>query len=321
LWTARVATDTLSRPGLAIICILAGTVGITINDVLIKALSGGYPLHQMVFLRALIALPLSLGLVLLEGGLHKLRTDRPFTHLLRCVLVIFSNMSYFAALAVLPLAEAMALFYVAPLLITLLSVPFLGEKIGPWRIGAVLIGLLGVVLMQRPWASAADLPASRLVLLLPVISACGYAINSILTRRLGARAPASVLSTYIQATFLIVALGFWAVAGDGRFAEGATNRSVIFLLRPWVWPAPEDWSLFVLLGVNSGLIGYCLSQAYRLGRAATIAPFEYLAVPMAVVAGFMVFGEVPLPIVWAGTILIIGAGLVTVWREAHNRNA
>ena len=313
--------ETLSRPGLAILCILAGALGITINDVLIKALSGGYPLHEMVFLRALIAMPLMLLLVKLEGGFHLLRTDRPWPHLLRCGLIIFSNMSYFAALAVLPLAEAMALFYIAPLLITLLSVPLLGEKIGPWRIGAVLVGLIGVIIMQRPWASGADFPASRLVLLLPVVSAAAYAANSILTRRLGARARASVLSTYVQVTFLFVGAGFWLIAGDGHYAEGSTNASIIFLLRAWVWPNASDWWLILMLGLNSGLIGYCLSQAYRLGRAAAIAPFEYLTVPMAVFAGYIVFSEIPSPVVWAGITLIISAGLVTVWREARHREA
>ena len=311
------AIETLSRPGLAILCILVGTVGITLNDVLIKALSGGYPLHQMVFLRAALALPLTLLLVQLEGGFGLFRTTRPGLHLARCALVIFSNLTYFAALAVLPIAEAMALFYIAPVLIALLSVPLLGERIGPWRIAAVLVGLAGVVVMQRPWASGADLPAQRLVLLLPVISAMAYAVNSILTRRLGASAPASVLSGWIQVTFLIVGAGFWLVAGDGRHVTDTASPSAIFLLRAWVWPAPQDWALFVLMGVNSTLIGYCLAQAYRLGRAATMAPFEYLAVPMAVGAGYLVFGDVLDPVAVIGISLILGAGLVTVWREAR----
>lgn len=313
----RVLPDTLSRPGLAILCILVGTVGITLNDVLIKTLSGGYPLHQMVFLRALLALPLTLGLVMMEGGLHLFRTTRAPMHLLRCALVIFSNTTYFAALAVLPIAEAMALFYVAPLLITLLSVPMLGERIGPWRIGAVLVGLAGVIVMQRPWAATADLPAARIVLVLPVLAAMGYAVNSILTRRLGAAAPASVLSAWIQGTFLILGAGFWAVAGDGRFVTPDSGPSATFLLRSWVWPAPADWVLFVLLGLNAALIGYCMAQAYRLGRAATMAPFEYLAVPMAVVAGYLLFGDVLDPVAVVGITLILGAGLVTVWREAR----
>lgn len=314
------AIETLSRPGLAILCVLVGTVGITLNDVLIKALSGGYPLHQMVFLRAALALPITLALVQLEGGVRLFRTTRPAAHLLRCALVIVSNLTYFAALAVLPMAEAMALFYIAPVLITLLSVPLLGERIGPWRIGAVLVGLAGVMIMQRPWASTADLPATRIVLLLPVLAAMAYAVNSILTRRLGASAPASVLSAWIQGTFLLVGAGFWAVAGDGRFAQGVSDPSLIFLLRAWVWPAPGDGWLFVLMGVNSALIGYCLAQAYRLGRAATMAPFEYLAVPMAVAVGYVVFGDVLDGVAVTGIILILGAGLVTVWREARQRN-
>ncbi|MEE4345658.1 MAG: hypothetical protein V2I53_02630, partial [Paracoccaceae bacterium] len=96
--------------------VLAGMAAISINDVLIKALSGGYPLHQMVFIRSAIGIMFSLMLVQMEGGFSILRTRNPGLHLMRGGLVVISNLTYFAALAVIPLAEATALFFVAPLM-------------------------------------------------------------------------------------------------------------------------------------------------------------------------------------------------------------
>lgn len=310
-----------NRAGLAILSILIGVTAISLNDMLIKQLSGGYALHQIVFARSAIGIFLSLGLVHLEGGFHLLKTRQPGLHVLRGVLIVISNMTFFLALAALPLAEATALFFVAPLFITLLSVPLLGEKVGPLRLGAVAVGFVGVIIMQRPWASSEALAVSRLVLMLPIVAAVTYALNQIMTRRLGVTAKASVLSVYIQATFLVVSVGFFAVAGDGRFVGEEASTSLTFLLRAWVWPAPGDLWVFVALGVNSAVIGYCLSQAYRLGDAATVAPFEYVLLPLAVFWGLMIFGELPAWEVWVGIALILAAGLFVFLRERQKARA
>ena len=215
----------------------------------------------------------------------------------------------------LPLADATALFFVAPLFITLLSIPLLGEKVGPLRLGAVLVGFIGVVIMQRPWEGAETLSVSRIVLLLPVLAALAYALNQLMTRKLGVKAPASALAIYIQGTFLIVAIAFYLVAGDGRFGEMTDNPSLHFLLRAWVWPAPQDQWVLLGMGVNGALIGYCLSQAYRLADAATVAPFEYIGLPLAVFWGLLVFGDLPTWEVWTGIALIIASGLFVFFRE------
>ena len=140
-------------------------------------------------------------------------------------------MSYFVALAVLPLAETTALFFAAPLFITLLSIPMLREKVGSLRMGAVLVGFGGVVIMQRPWESSDALDVSQIVVLLPVLAALTYALLQVMTRKPGATTKASAMSAYIQAMFVAVSAGFYIVAGDGRFAEGSDNASVQFLLR------------------------------------------------------------------------------------------
>lgn len=301
--------------GLGILFVLIGVFCISINDLLIKQLSGGYPLHQIVFARSGIGILFSLIIVQFEGGWGILRTDHPWLHAARGILIVIANMTFFVALAVLPLADATALFFAAPLFITLLSIPVLGEKVGPLRLSAVAIGFAGVVIMQRPWADPGTLEVSRIVLLLPVLSALTYAMNQLLTRKLGVTSKASAMAVYIQATFVLVSVTFYLVAGDGRFAEGATNGSVIFLLRAWVWPADADMWVFVGLGVNSAVIGYCLSQAYRLADAATVAPFEYIGLPLAVFWGFFIFGDLPVFEVWIGIALILGSGLFVYLRE------
>lgn len=304
-----------NRAAAGIAFILAGMTCISVNDMLIKQLSGGYPLHQMVFVRSAIGIVFSLAMVQFEGGLAILKTRQPVLHATRGLVIVAANMTYFAALAVLPLADATALFYAAPLFITLLSIPILGEKVGRMRLTAVVVGFAGVVLMQRPWAGRDTLEASRVILLLPVLSAFLYAMNQILTRKLGATTKASALSVYIQGAFILVAGVFWLIAGDGRFAEGADNPSVIFLLRAWVWPTGHDWWYFIGLGLNSAIVGYCLSAAYRAADAATIAPFEYIGLPLAVFWGWTIFDDLPGWEVWMGMAMIMGAGLFVFLRE------
>ncbi len=310
-----------NRSAAGIAFVLAGMTAISVNDMLIKQLSGGYPLHQIVFTRSLIGILFSLVMVHFEGGFAILKTRQPGLHILRGVLVVLSNMTFFVALAALPLADATALFFVAPLFITLLSIPVLGEKVGPLRIGAVLVGFLGVILMQRPWASSEALGSSRVILLLPVIAALAYAGLQLMTRKLGATTKASALAVYIQAMFIVVSVGFYVVAGDGRFAARFDDPSLIFLLRAWVWPEEGDWLFFLGLGANSAIIGYCLSAAYRLADAATVAPYEYILLPLAVFWGWLLWAELPEPVVWAGMALIIGSGLFVFLREQQKARA
>lgn len=310
-----------NRAGPAIAFVLAGILAISVNDMLIKRLSGGYPLHELVFARSAIGILFSLVLVQIEGGWHILKTDRPGLHLLRGALVVIANMTFFVALGAIPLAEATALFFAAPLFITLLSIPILGEKVGPLRLGAVTVGFLGVIIMQRPWAGAETLATSRLVLLLPVFAALTYALNQLMTRKLGVKSKASALSVYIQTVFIVVSLGFFIIAGDGRFVDDSSSPSMQFLLRAWVWPKPGDGWIFLGLGLNAAVIGYCLSAAYRMADAATVAPFEYVGLPLAVFWGFMIFGDLPAWEVWIGIALILGSGLFVFLRERKKARA
>ena len=309
------APDKLNNPAAGIALILVAVSAISLNDMLIKLLSGGYPLHQMVFIRSGIGICISLVILQFEGGWASLRPRRPGLQILRAFLLVVANMSFFAALASLPLAETTAIAFVAPLLITLLGVPLLGERVGPLRIGAVLVGFAGVIIVIQPWQGGDARAAPFVVYLLPLVAALAYALNSLLTRLLGVSSRPSAMAIYVQVTFIAVSLGFWAVAGDGRFTDGLQNESLIFLLRAWTWPAPGDVGLFAVLGVTSGVVGYTIAASYRLADAATIAPFEYVGLPMAIFWGWVIFGDLPGAGALAGIMLILASGLFVFLRE------
>lgn len=309
---SNTTSDSATR-GIALI--ILAMFFISVNDMLIKQLSGSYPLHQMVFVRSAIGISFSLVILQFEGGFTRLRTPQPALHIVRALCLVVANMAFFAGLAALPLADATALFFAAPLFITLLSIPFLGEKVGPRRIAAVLVGFAGVLVTLRPGAGTGVAPAGWIVMLLPIVGAFAYACTQILTRRLGGGSTAAAMAVYIQSMFIIVSLLFWLVAGDGRYAEGVSNPSAVFLLRAWTWPTSGDWPLFVLLGSTSAVIGYSLAQSYRSADAATVAPFEYTALPMSIFWGWFIFGQLPDVWVACGITMIAGSGLYVFLRE------
>lgn len=298
--------------GILLVCI--GVFAISVNDMLIKALSGGYPLHQIVFTRTAIGIFLSFLMLHLEGGLTLLRTTRPGLMILRGLTLVAANMTFFASLAVLPLGLTTALFFVGPLFITLFSFLFLGEKVGPLRLGAIVVGFMGVVVMQEPWRSGSEYGPAWLFAL-PVISAALYASMAVMTRALGVTNTAAALTIYNQVMFLCVSGLFYLVVGQGQIDPGPDSPSLHFLLRAWVWPAATDWPRFVVIGICNGIVAYCITAAYRMAPSASIAPFEYIGLPLAIFWGWLFFAEWPTPTIWTGCAMILGAGLFVFLRE------
>jgi len=282
----------------------------TINDTVIKFLSDGYALHQIVLIRSTIGMAITLGVLMpLMGGYTHLRTTRLKAHMLRGFFVVFANMTFFLGLSAMRIADATAIFFFAPLLITGFSVIFLGETVGPRRWIAVALGLAGVIIIMRP-GSASFQPAA----LLPLAAAFGYAGLHILTRRIGSTESALTMAFYIQATFIVVSAIFGLVFGSGQFSD-ASSASLDFLTRAWGTPARSDYALLVAVGTASAIGGYLISQAYRLCEAGLAAPFEYIAMPLSIFWGVVVFDEWPDSTTWAGITLILTAGLYTAWRE------
>jgi len=289
---------------------LTGSAIMSVNDLAIKSLSGDYALHQIVLTRAMIGITFLLILIKVTGtGFGQLLTRRPRAHLLRVGFVMLSNVTYFLGLAALPLADALAIAFVSPLMVTVMSMLVLREKVGPRRFAAVAVGLLGVVVMLRPGGGSVNL-ASVLVL----ISAFCYASSHMMTRRMRDTESAMTLSFFVQIGFVIVsgAMGLWV--GDGHLA-GSQDTSLAFLFREWVWPPVADWPAFLGTGLSVAIGGLMVSQAYRMCEAALIAPFEYSAMPFAILWGVLVFEQWPDTTAWFGIALICGAGLYTVWRE------
>ena len=302
-----------SKSGYAIMFIVLGMFFISVNDMVIKRFSGEYPLHQMVFLRSAIGLLFTLILIQLEGGWRILKTDQPGLHALRAVMVFASNMTYFAALAVLPLPDATALFFIAPIMITVLSIPILGERVGSRRWGAVIVGFCGTLIMVRAQGSTRG-DVSIWIYLLPILAAFFYATMQVLTRKL-AKTKASAMAFYIQITFVLFCGISGLIVGNGQFADGVQHPSLVFLLRAWIVPSAADMSYFVLIGILATGVGYCLSQAYRSAPAATVAPFEYVLLPMSIMWGWVIFADWPGLPLWFGSAIIIAAGLYVIWRE------
>lgn len=298
---------------------ISSTIGasffFSFNDMAIKLLSGDYALYQVVLIRSILGMMVLLCLIVpLEGGLKILRTKRLTMQILRGLCVVIANMTFFLALAAMPLADVVAIFFVSPLVITVFSVIFLYETVGPHRWIAVAIGFVGVIVMMRPGSGTFQLAA-----LLPVVAAISYAGLHTFTRKLGSTEKASTMTFYIQITFITISSVMGLVAGEGQFA-GSSDPSLDFLLRAWVWPDPGDYWVFIMIGFSSTFGGYLISKAYQLCEAGLAAPFEYTSLLLAIVWGFMVFGEWPDNTAWIGISLIVGAGLFMLWRETV-RNA
>lgn len=304
----------LSPTQLGALCAAIAVVFFSINDTAIKFLSGGYPLHQVVLIRSTLGLIIIVAIIApLTDGWAIARTKRLKAHMLRGLCVVFANMTFFLGLAAMPLADAVAIFFISPLVITVFSVFFLGESVGPRRWVAIAIGLTGVLIMMRPGTDAFQIAS-----LLPLVAAFCYAAIHIITRRIGGTESAATMAFYIQIMFILVSVAVGLAVGDGRFGD-QSDPSLAFLFRAWIWPVPADYPVFLIIGIGIAAAGYLISQAYRVTEASFIAPFEYLALPMSVAWGMLIFDEFPDGLDYLGMAFILGAGLFTIWREAKAR--
>ncbi len=308
--TAVVTPMTLDQPLRAIAILCLGIALFSTQDVAIKWLSGGYPVHQIVFVRSIVGLLPILLIAHFDGGWASLWPRRPWLHLFRALLAFASYTTYYLALAALELADAVALFFSTPLFVTVLSVFLLKEEVGLRRWVAVLVGFLGVLVMMRP-GSAVFEPAAFLA----VAAALAYALSIPITRKLGASSTAASMALSMSLAYLAASVLIGLLWGDGSLA-GSGHPSMDFLLRAWRMPAGQDLAIMVYCGLIAGCGFYCLSQAYRLGPASVVTPFEYSALPWAVVWGFLIWGDLPDGLGIAGILLVVGSGLYVLHREA-----
>lgn len=295
---------------ISIFCILVAAVAFSVNDISIKHFTNLMPLHQVVFLRALIALIFTLFIFLpIEGGRSALITDRPGLHIISGSCLVLANLSFFSGLALIPLGESSAIFFVAPLIITLFSVMFLKEVVGFRRWSALIIGMAGVLLIVKPgtinftWAT-----------FLPITAAIMYAIRSIITRKMGLQETAVTMSFYLHLTFIAACGIMGLLFGDGNFS-GSKNPALDFIFRAWVMPSTEMLIVIFTAGIASAMGGYFSAQAYRLSSASVVAPFEYTTLVLAVFWGYFLWNELPDFISFIGISLIISSGVFIAIRE------
>jgi drug/metabolite transporter (DMT)-like permease len=225
---------------------------------------------------------------------------------LRGVVLLIAYTTYFMAFPALPLAEAIALYFMVPLFVTMMSAPLLGEHVTVKAWGAVALGLVGVFVILQPGTGLFN-PAA----LLSLISGLTYAFAMILARKHGGSASAPVMVFYQNAAYLLGALIFATLV----FAFGAKpsgHPSIDFLLRGWSVPVPWDMMLMGFCGVVAAVGSIALSHAYRIGQAAVVTPFEYTGMIWGVVFGFLFFDEVPRWTTLVGMIMIAGAGVLAL---------
>jgi drug/metabolite transporter (DMT)-like permease len=295
---------------LSIACALGGSLAFSINDITVKSFTGTLPLHEVILFRALVALAFTVAVFTPGRRVSEVfRTQRLRAHLLRGGFVVISNLTFFTALAALPLAEASAIFFIAPLLITALSAMVLREHVSAWRWAALAVGMAGVLLIVKPGSLS-----FQWAVVLPAISALAYAGMHTMTRRMGLTESAATMAVYIQLTFIAVCLSMGAVFGGGQYA-GSGDPSLEFLLRPWVWPSHRDLAVLLAAGACSATGGYLMSQAYRSSAAGLVAPFEYVSLVLAAFWGFAIWGEVPGFLSAIGMVLILASGVFAAARE------
>lgn len=304
-----VSEETHEQTLRGILTIVVGISVFSLQDVIIRLLSGEYSVIQIMYIRALVALGPMAMFVYWEGGFATLRRPRIGLQFARGSLQMISYTTYYLGLAAMPIADNTAIFFISPLIVTLFSVFFLGEKVGLRRIVAILTGFGGVLVIVQPGSGTFGIAA-----ILPIFAAVSYSGSVIITRRLGRSQTGASMAFYSMITFLIFSSVVGGLLGDGRFATNI-HPSLDFLMRSWQMPALRDMMLLVMCGLIAACGFYCLAQGYRIAQASVVAPFEYVSMPLAVLWGFTIWNEVPDLTTIFGISLIIFSGLYVLQRE------
>ncbi len=279
--------------GTAVAYLLFGVAAGLSLDLCAKWLLADYSLAQFVFLRSIFGLLFLLFTARFYGGLGNLKTRRWPWHLLRTLLATGAMFGFFYGLSHMPLVNALTIAFTAPLFVTGLSVPFLGEHVGWRRWLAVVVGFIGVLIVLRP-GQGMFTPAAIGVL----IAAVCYAGLALTARKLATTESSFSLSVYV--------------------VTGPFLVSSILVSDNFTAPTAGGWFLFALAGLCSALAWIGIVGGYRRAPPAMLAPFEYTALIGAAAAGYLIWDEVPDFWVITGGLVIIASGLFIVYREIGN---
>ena len=280
----------LHGPLLGIYCKLGSTVLFCTMDAMVKGLGGTYGSFQLMLFRSAVAMvPIAI-LVWRAGGFRIVRSNRPWLQAGRVCAALGSSVGFFYIFPRMPLVDAYAISYAAPLFMVALSVPLLGEEVGWRRWTAVAVGFAGVLLMLDPWTIG--LQANSLIVLAATFC---YALSTIMVRQISRHDPD-------------VATLFWFATVSGGFSlAGAAPQ--------WIWPTPMDWLWLTLLGLLGAFGQILVTRAWRLAPAAILAPFDYAGIVLAIAYGYFWFHEQASWTIWLGLPLVVASGLYILHRE------
>jgi drug/metabolite transporter (DMT)-like permease len=279
----------MDNPARGIAYILGATLFFSISDAMSKVLGNHVPVLEIGWIRYAVFVVIVITVALRQRRL-RLRVSSPGTQIVRGLTMVVSMLFFIFALRYLPIADASAIGFVSPLMITALSVPMLGEVVGLRRWSAIVVGLIGVLIVIRPGTGAFQ-PAAFLV----IGSSLAWSIASILTRRIAGRddATATMLWTGI--------IGFGALSFAAPFG--------------FIWPGWGWLALNVALGTIVTIGQYWMVLAYRYAGAALLAPFSYVQLLWATISGYLLFNALPDQMTLVGAAIITASGLYTIHRE------
>ncbi len=292
-------TDLSMRPLRGIAFKLGSVLVFIVMSSLIKATAQHVPAGQAVFFRSFFAIPVIVGWLAVQRELATgLRTANPLGHVWRGVAGTMAMGLGFAGLGYLPLPEVTAIGYAAPLLTVIFAAMFLGEEVRAFRISAVALGMVGVLIVLAPRLSI-DPGSAGIAETLGAMLVLGGAVFAAL---------AQVFVRRLVQTEVTAAIVFY-------FSLTATLLSLVTLPFGWVWPTPAEAALLVTAGLLGGVGQILLTSSYREADASLVAPFDYASMLFALGIGYFVFAEVPTLPMLAGAALIVTAGILIIWRE------
>jgi len=287
--SGRVGDD----PVRGILLIVGASLLFSISDATAKYVTQTLPVFEVAWIRYLVFVLLATLPALRHRGAG-LRTRRPVAQVLRGLCIVGSALFFVFGLQVLPMADAAAINFVAPLFITMLSVPFLGEKVGLARWAAVGVGLSGAVIAAQPGTSAFSVAA-----IYPVLSAATWAVGIIMTRRI---APTESAPTILA----------WSAG---------TGLALLSCMLPFNFAVPtlREFALCLLIGVSASAGQWMVVLGYRRAPASLLAPFSYLQLIWSTGLGYIVFDGRPGPATIFGATIIAASGLYSAHRERAAR--
>jgi drug/metabolite transporter (DMT)-like permease len=272
-----------------ILLMLLGVLMFSLNDVLGKWLVGTYSVGQLMLFRSIAAWVVLAPLVMRAGPATLVRAERPWLQVLRVAVSAGDVASFFLAVTVLPLADAMTYYQAGPIYVTLLAVLFLGERVGWRRWSAIAVGFVGVAIALQPTTAALGWPA-----LVALAGSVLFACLMVITRALRGTPNLTLVAWQFGAALLV---------------------GLVWSPFQWVPLNPRDLILIGLVGVVSLAAMACINRSLKLAAASVVVPYQYTMIVWAVVLGWVFFGDIPSWPVVTGAAIIIAAGLYIFFRE------